>query len=113
MALILQDTSILLEERPELVVSTIAALLNARGGTLFVGKELASLIGRRSTTSQRWERLPALGFELQDLDEGQIAETAQEARERSLYEWWTALPCPRRGKQERFPRRGRRGEHVR
>lgn len=51
--------------------------------------ELSAMIARRNAVPLRWERLPALGFELEDLDAGQIARTAREAQERNLYRWTT------------------------
>ena len=49
------------------------------------GAEITGLIGKRHTQSVRWERLPALGFEMADLDEEQILRTADEGLRRRGY----------------------------
>ena len=50
-----------------------------------VGTEITGLIDRRHAEGSRWERLPALGFEIDDLDKSEILQTAKEAQERRLY----------------------------
>lgn len=47
--------------------------------------EINTLIDRRYVEGSRWERLPALGFELEDLDVEEIKRAAREAQERRLY----------------------------
>lgn len=43
-------------------------------------RQITELIERRHAQAVRWERLPALGTDLQDLDEDEIRQTAQEGR---------------------------------
>jgi ATP-dependent DNA helicase RecG len=49
------------------------------------GEVINRLIGRRGAEEVRWERLPALGVEIDELDEGEIQRTASEAISRRLY----------------------------
>lgn len=49
------------------------------------GVEITRFIEKRHTQSIRWERLPALGFEMEDLDEEQILRTAEEGLRRRGY----------------------------
>jgi ATP-dependent DNA helicase RecG len=49
------------------------------------GAEITGLIERRHTQAVRWERLPALGFEMKDLDEEEILRTADEGLRRRGY----------------------------
>jgi ATP-dependent DNA helicase RecG len=49
------------------------------------GGEITALIEKRHTQSIRWERMPALGFEMADLDEEQILRTADEGLRRRGY----------------------------
>jgi ATP-dependent DNA helicase RecG len=50
-----------------------------------VASEISSLIGQRAHTEARWERLPALGVEEDDLDAGLIRKVAETIRERRGY----------------------------
>ena len=47
-----------------------------------VGTEITSLIDQRHAEESRWERLPALGFEIDDLDTNEILQTAREAEDK-------------------------------
>ena len=49
--------------------------------------EINSLIDKRYVEGSRWERMPALGFELEDLDIEEIRRAAREAQERRLYQF--------------------------
>lgn len=49
------------------------------------GLQIAELIERRFTQAVRWERLPALGVDLGDLDAQEIALTAQEGERKRFY----------------------------
>lgn len=47
--------------------------------------DITALLNRRHAEGSRWERLPALGFEIDDLDQDAILQTASEAQEKRLY----------------------------
>src|SRR5947209_10799434 len=49
------------------------------------GEDINALIDQRHTEGSRWERLPALGFEIDDLNIEEIRQTANEAKEKRLY----------------------------
>lgn len=50
-----------------------------------VASEISSLIGQRAHSEARWERLPALGVEEDDLDAGLIRKVAETIKERRGY----------------------------
>lgn len=49
------------------------------------GEDLNALLDQRHSEGNRWERLPALGFEIDDLDVEEIRQTASEAKDKRLY----------------------------
>jgi ATP-dependent DNA helicase RecG len=56
------------------------------GATLAATREdIASLIDQRHAEGTRWERLPALGFNIEDLDKDEILLAATEAQQNRLY----------------------------
>lgn len=59
-----------------------------RHGTITVSasrEDISSLLDQRHSEVTRWERLPALGFDLGDLDISEILDTAGEAQQKRLY----------------------------
>jgi ATP-dependent DNA helicase RecG len=58
--------------------------------------EISAMIHARQRAGERWERLPALGAQFADLDDGAIRETIQSARQR----FGRALPDDSRGALE-------------
>jgi ATP-dependent DNA helicase RecG len=51
-----------------------------------VASEISSLIGQRARSESRWERLPALGVEEDDLDSALVRSVAQAIKERRGYD---------------------------
>lgn len=50
-----------------------------------IGADISSLIDQRRAQGTRWERLPALGFEIGDFDEEEILMAGREAQEKRLH----------------------------
>jgi ATP-dependent DNA helicase RecG len=62
-------------------------------------QEISSLILSRHAPPLRWERLPALGCTVADLDQSEILLTARQVAERQLYDW-NATIAPQRVLEE-------------
>jgi ATP-dependent DNA helicase RecG len=52
-----------------------------------IGEDINALIDQRHSEGNRWERMPALGFEINDLNTEEIRQTASEAKDKRLYKF--------------------------